>query len=256
MKIQYASDLHLEFYENSNYLKNNPLKPVGDILVLAGDIECLNRDHFFNNSFWNYVSDNFKEVVVAAGNHEFYTSYDLANIRNGKICSVRRNVNYYYNSLLHIGNVSLIVSPLWSYIPVEQATSVKNGVSDFHRIYFNGSKLTVNEFNCEHERCLNFIKSSVTESAKALNNRIVVVTHHVPSFELSSPDYAGSQISGAFTTELANYIETSQIDYWIYGHSHRNINKVIGKTKCVSNQLGYVFYEEHHSFDNAKFIEV
>lgn len=256
MKIQFASDLHLEFYENSKYLKCNPLKPVGDILILAGDIECLNLDYFFNNSFWDYVSDNFKEVIVVAGNHEFYTSHDLAKIKGGKICAVRRNVNYYYNSLLNIGGVRLIVSPLWSYIPVEQAAFVKNGVSDFHRISYNNSKLTIDEFNREHERCLNFIKRSVNESAKENSGPIVVVTHHVPSFELSSPDYAGSRISGAFTTELANYIEASPIDYWIYGHSHRNIDKIIGNTKCVSNQLGYVFYEEHHSFENDKVIEV
>ena len=256
MKIQFASDLHLEFFDNSKYLKYNPLKPVGDILVLAGDIDCLNRDYFFNNSFWDYVSDNFKEVIVVAGNHEFYKSYDLANIRDGKICSVRKNVNYYYNSLLNIGDVRLIVSPLWSYIPVEQANIVKNGVSDFHRISYNGSMLTVDKFNHEHELCLNFIKNSVTESAKYQTSSIVVATHHVPSFELSSTDHAGSRISGAFTSELSNYIETSQIDYWIYGHSHRNIDKVIGNTKCVSNQLGYIFYNEHLSFDNAKIIEV
>lgn len=35
MKIQYASDLHLEMRENMNYIKSNPLPVVGDILVLA-----------------------------------------------------------------------------------------------------------------------------------------------------------------------------------------------------------------------------
>jgi len=36
MKIQYCSDLHLEFPTNAIFLKNHPIEPAGEILILAG----------------------------------------------------------------------------------------------------------------------------------------------------------------------------------------------------------------------------
>ena len=56
--------------------------------------------------------------------------------------------------------------------------------------------------------------------------------------------------------ELGDFIASSRIDVWIYGHSHTNIDASIGKTRIVSNQLGYVFNDEHLSngFDAGKII--
>ena len=50
---------------------------------------------------------------------------------------------------------------------------------------------------------------------------------------------------------------TRDIDMdWIYGHSHRNIDKQIGVTQFVSNQLGYVFANEHNSFNSSRCIDL
>jgi hypothetical protein len=108
-------------------------------------------------------------------------------------------------------------------------------------------------FNRENRRCFDFIQKSVAESTAPHK---IVVTHHVPSFQLISPEFKGSRINGAFTVELSDYIKTSGIDYWIYGHSHRNIDKTIGATHCVCNQFGYSFHNEHHTFDRCNFIEI
>lgn len=253
MKIQYASDLHLEFSDNYSYLKRNPLKPVGDILVLPGDIGYLNDDNYGKHPFWDWASENYKQVIVAIGNHELYKYYDLANMPHGLVCSIRDNVKCYYDAVVRIENVDFIISTLWARIKLEEAYITERGVSDFHRILFNGATLTWDNFNREHDKCFRFIQDKVAKSTAV---HIIVVTHHVPSFQLASPDFAGSKINGAFTVELEQYIETSPVEYWIYGHSHRNIDKVIGKTKCVSNQLGYVFHNEHHTFNPEKAIEV
>lgn len=71
-----------------------------------------------------------------------------------------------------------------------------------------------------------------------------------------SDEFAGSTINGAFTVELENLISNSRINYWIYGHSHRNIDAEIGTTICVSNQLGYVSHGEHLSFKPDACIEI
>lgn len=249
MKIQFASDLHLEFADNWRYLKENPLQVTGDILVLAGDIGYLGDDNYTKHPFWNWASENYKQVVACMGNHEFYKYYDIATLNNGYCLEIRPNVHSYYNAVVSIEDVDFIISTLWAKIPLKNAYYIERAITDFRRILYNGDILTFADFNTEHERCLSFIKESVANSEA---KHKIVVTHHVPSFRMLCPKYQGSPVNGAFTVELEDYIEQSNIEYWIYGHSHYNVDVTISKTHCVSNQLGYVFHNEHQTFDHGK----
>lgn len=253
MKIQYASDLHLEFKENASYLKHNPLAVVGDILILAGDIGYLGDQIYSRHPFWDWASENFKQVIVAMGNHEFYKFFDIATLCDGYKLQIRHNVAAYYNAVISIDDTDIIVSPLWSSIPLKEAAYTEQVISDFKRIMFKGEMLTFAGFNREHRHCLDFIKSAVSES-KARHK--VVVSHHVPSFKMLCPKFKDSKANGAFTVELEDFIKASDIDFWIYGHSHYNIDVRIGNTLCISNQLGYVFHNEHNTFRKDAMIEV
>lgn len=249
MRIQYASDLHLEFADNWRYLKEHPLKVTGDILVLAGDIGYLGDENYQKHQFWDWASKNYTQVICCMGNHEFYKYYDIATLQDDFCMEIRHNVHSYYNAVVRVDDTDFIISTLWSYIPLREAYYTEQVISDFRRILYQGELLTFSGFNREHERCLSFIKNAVAESNAGSK---IVVTHHVPSFQMQCPEFANSLANGAFTVELQDFIENSGIDFWIYGHSHYNADRVIGKTTCLSNQLGYVSHGEHTGFDSGK----
>ena len=258
MKIQFVSDLHLEFAENRAYLKNHSLEVTGDILLIAGDSAYLDlpesgRDTYSQYLFWDWASQNYKQVIVCLGNHDFYGYYDLATMSDGYCKEIRPNVHAYYNKVVSMGDIDIIISTLWSFIESFDVYQTEKGVSDFYRIRFQGHRLSADNFNAEHARCLAFIKEAVANSRAKTK---IVLTHHVPTQLCTAEEFRGSTINGAFTVELGEYIADSGIDYWIYGHSHRNIDIQIGKTQIISDQLGYISHGEYlyNGFNPSRYI--
>ena len=255
MKIQYMSDLHMEFKDNLNYIKSNDFDVMGDVLVLAGDTLYLNNDFIPRMKFWNWASENFRQVLLIPGNHEFYCFEDVAKRGDSWQFMFRKNIGYYYNKVVRIDDVDFILTTLWSMISPEDEYFVWRGLNDFHQIKYNGHRLTTEDYNLEHKKCLSFLKQSVEESTA---NHIVVVSHHLPTTAVVAPQHKDSILNSAFVTELGNYIADSRIDVWVYGHSHTNIDTSIGNTKIVSNQLGYVRSQEYiqNGFNTGAYIEL
>ena len=255
MKVQYMSDLHLEMIDNLDYLKAARFEVSGDILVLAGDIIYLRDTTAVYNRFWDWAAKNYKQVLLVPGNHEFYGYDDVAKRGDSWQMKLRENISYHQNQVVRIADTDFILSTLWSHIKEEELYYVWRGMNDFHQVMYNGRFYTPDDFNWEHEKCLHFLKKAVAESTA---KHIVVVTHHLPTLAVVASRHVGSVLNSAFATELGDFIANSHIDYWIYGHSHTNIDSMIGNTKIVSNQLGYVFSKEHlrNGFESCKVVEI
>ncbi len=253
MKIQYCSDLHLELNDNSLFLKENQIIPMADILILAGDITYLRQD-FYKHPFFDYISANWKQVYWVPGNHEFYCGIDVNSYDFSKPIKIRENINLVNNYSVKINDIQFIFSCLWSNIDEKYEKLVESMVSDFECIIIDGKKLSSKTFNQLHKQSLNYLKQELEQSN---SSKKIIVTHHLPSHECNHIDYINSKINSAFVTDLTNFVEKSNADAWIYGHSHRNKPDFkIGKTQMLTNQLGYISHNEHKSFSLDNVIEL
>jgi Icc-related predicted phosphoesterase len=251
MKIQYCSDLHLEFEKNSKYLINTPLTVKGDILILAGDIIPL-HDEFFNDSFFSFISRNYKQVFWVPGNHEFYYK-DITEYSKSYNIKLRSNINIVNNIDLQYENINFVFSTLWSKISSANEKNIEQSVSDFDCISNKNRKFNAADFNNLHAESLNFIK----ESLKNKTNKTVVVTHHMPSALCNSRFQNASPINEAFCVDLTEFVKDCNANFWLYGHSHFNQKPLyIGNTIMLTNQLGYVHCNEHSNFKHNAYFAV
>lgn len=250
MKIQYCSDLHLEFPLNKIHLASHPITPTGDILILAGDIMLLSEIDK-HHDFLLWISDHFRETYWVPGNHEYYRS-DLSErslILNEKLFP---NVSLVNNVTIQLEDIELVFATLWSKIDRAKEYAILRTMADFHLIRKAGKKISVNDYIELHETCLTFLNDALAQVTPAER---VVVTHHLPTYLNYPAKYLGSDLNSAFATELSDLITQSGAAYWIFGHHHQRVpDFTVGSTVLTNNQLGYVEYGEHLGFSEEKLL--
>lgn len=252
MKIQYCSDLHLEFFENRKLIKENPLRVVGDILLLGGDIIKFS-EWDMHNDFFKWCSDNFKHTYWIPGNHEYY-DFDISQKSGHLNEKFSDNVSLVNNHVEEVNGIRLVFSTLWSSIGVNKAWCIQRALNDFYVIKYKGRIFSVNEYSTYHQECKDFLTNTFKNR---FDGKTVVLTHHLPTFMNYPEKYRNSDINEAFATELFPLIEESNADFWIYGHTHGNTPEFkIGKTSMLTNQLGYVQSGKHDPFDFGAMIEI
>ncbi len=257
MKIQIASDLHLEFPQNNEWLRNNPLIPDGDVLLLAGDIIC-DKYNKKANSYYDKIAKDFDFVISTMGNHEFYHGViDYAYpVYQSQIVDNHIKLN---NRCYVIDNVKFIVSTLWSYVPAADRGIVSQYLNDYRlisrtNIYKEKYLLQINDTNNYHGISVKFLQE---ELEKPFDGSIIVMTHHLPSYDCIAKEYQGDKLNSAFASNLNELIMANpQIKYWVCGHSHDFNMTRIGETMVIRNPLGYVENGEERDFRRDCVIEV
>jgi Icc-related predicted phosphoesterase len=257
MKIQYCSDLHLEMSANKEYILQNPIEPVAEVLILAGDIT--NAKYYDNprpieKQFFKTLSEQFERVFIIAGNHEFYRSWDISVLEKPLHREIESHVFLLNNQMIVYKDVSFFFTTLWSEVYQLDEDYIKRNMPDFSLISYHRKSLLIKQYNHLHKQALEFLDNSLPKSEYL---KKVVISHHLPSLQCVHSDHFGSRLGSAFASDLDEFILKHQPDYWIYGHSHRNRSEInIGKTKLVTNQLGYVPYQEHYNWDSNRWFDL
>ena len=246
MRIQYVSDLHLEHYKIYTAEQLNPLQwikpdPTADLLVLAGDIGDPNRSSY--SLFLQWCSANWPQVVVIAGNHEFYRGNERgAPTSREEVLGLIRGIVGHLPNVRLLDRERLTLSPgvhvlgctLWSDIPPAMYTKVVYSLNDFRMI----PGATVASYGMWHARDLAWLEAELRALAAA-GERAIVITHHLPTPQLISEQYKDHPLNCCFATDLDELIKETKPAAWICGHTHQGNTAMIGETRLAINPWGY-----------------
>lgn len=252
LKIQYLSDIHLEFYDLTKIpriLSN--IKPISDICILAGDIGYPFEKTY--EVFLKGINNKFSHIFLIHGNHEYYqlkknkdkTMEEIINKTHDIISSNNlKNIHFLNNSYYDLGKYRFVGSVLWT-----QLLNEKYLINDSNHI----DNFSIRNNNDLHDKNKKFIKDMIDESIK-LNKEMIMITHHLPSYKLNDEKYARyHNYNQCFSSNCEDLIK-NPIKCWFFGHTHVEKNMNINGIRCVANPIGYI--DENPIVDYKKIIEI
>ena len=245
MKVYYLSDLHLEFYKKTfDFGKIFNFKDC-DILCLCGDIGYPENSNY--ERFLDFCSKSAKYVCLISGNHEYYSRSNSKTIQSTDkmiedICKKFHNVYFLNNSSLYFKEFDTYVigSCLWSEVPIDINPNLIR-TNDFDMIYYEWEKQTY-IFNYDYRNLLNaeafeFLESELSKINK--ESKVILLTHHLPSYKLIHDKYKNNPENCLYATEFDNLFEKYNINISISGHSHTPNKIKINNTELLLNPIGY-----------------
>lgn len=239
MRVDYISDLHLDFYINvTGYEKRDRtnvmeiieallLEELGDVLVIAGDLSHHNVQSY---EILRYCSELYPQVFFVLGNHDYY------------LVSEAQLQNPFYNSKKHVAELMERVAELPNVQLLENFQ-----VHEYNGVRFAGA---TSWYPLEEPWEIRFFKSRMNDSRlikgidiqqlhreemeayRAMPDVDVLVTH-VPPIQIDSHVKFGG--TAGFLNELVRI----PAKVCIFGHCHERKTYKKGDVDFYINALGY-----------------
>jgi len=259
-KLQYVSDIHLE--------KDRPnfsllIQPSAPDLALCGDIGDPYSQTYAD--FLSWCSKHWQRVFIITGNHEYFTdtpqpnkTMDHIDHHIATLCNrISNNLFFLQKSIYFIEEYKIAVlgATLWS-APDIRHWDLLTGQS------FIGDPGLRGEYNAvfTHDTNTNTMRplhpSDITNihlNHKAFlqkelgpfgsnipkDYRVIVLTHHMPTFELNEAEFADHPLRSNYASNLDDLIKEPVVA-WLCGHSHGPKTLRFPSGPLVSlNPLGY-----------------
>jgi predicted phosphodiesterase len=232
MKLHILSDLHIEF------APHEIMSSDADVVILAGDI------HLGDKGFkWAYDNIKNKEVIYVLGNHEFYREATPKLINKLRDKSKGTNIHVLENESVAINGVRFFGCSLWTDFRLLDKMDISMAQAALQMNDYKKIRVSPTYQKCRPSYTVVWHNQSkkwlFKEIQKCEESKIVVITHHAPSILSIREKDRNDPLRAAYASNMDDLISSSNISLWIHGHIHTAFDYYIGKTRIISNPLGY-----------------
>ena len=255
MKLQYVSDLHVEFLDkkDTKKLATSIMNAVPDasVLVLAGDIGNFSSDSL--STFLDTIEPRYDKILYVFGNHEYYArSHSTTSTKEDLLafCETYSNLEVLDNRYIELNGKLIGGTTLWFDTCHPDALLNMRKLNDFQRIAGGWGYIREQELAAEL-----FIKNLLLDRV----DLDLLITHHGVTPKVHSK-WEGSKVNIFFYKDIQDSLRYLNIPYVIHGHQHTNHDYAIRceryeLTQVLMNAKGYP-HEQNNDFSVFKCIDL
>jgi predicted phosphodiesterase len=232
MRLQIASDLHLELSRESDSRHGPLLRASSDALILAGDIDRIDR-----------VRERFSTwptpVFYVRGNHDsFFTAYEVEIAKLANVARDERFILLERETWMR-DSVRIIGCCLWTDFELlgrldDAMLLAQYAGADYQCLrHADGRRFTPGDTRFEHMLTVEWLTRELT---KPFDGKTVVVTHHAPHVRSLNRHFGRQRYDSAFASDLSTL--TRHAHLWVHGHVHHSCDYKLNRCRVVCNPAG------------------